>query len=115
MDITIEEIKSKIIKNNLFKNSDLDSWLLAEKLAISEVELSLFIKDETDLTVKDFINELRIQEVIELMNKTIIFHPVSYYYKISGFKSRSPFDRVFKQKAGMTVRNYIAKLKKDEL
>lgn len=113
MDLTLDIIKAKIFEANLYKNPDLDVWILADKLGVRENELSLFIKDEADMTVKAFINELRIQDLIKILDNAIIFNRISYYFENSGFKSRSPFERCFKRKTGMTIRDYIQILKKE--
>jgi AraC-like DNA-binding protein len=111
MNITIKEIKVKISESNWFKNPDLDSWMLSQKLGLPEDELNELIKRESGMLLKDFLNELRIELVKLLLDKTIIFERPGYYYKYSGFKSRTPFERHFKSITGMTVQQYILALR----
>ncbi|GAB2625735.1 helix-turn-helix domain-containing protein [Belliella aquatica] len=111
MNLTLEEIKFKIAEGNWFKNPDLDSLLLAEKLGAEEDELIALIKKETGMHLKEFINAIRIDLLKSLLDKTIIFERPGYYYKYSGFKSRTPFERHFKAKTGMTVQQYILEIR----
>jgi AraC-like DNA-binding protein len=107
MKLTVEEIKFKIAEGSWFKNPDLDSWMLGQKLGLPEEVLNNFISQETGMLLKDFLNEFRIDLLKALLDRAIIFERPGFYYRYSGFKSRTPFERHFKSKTGMTVQQYI--------
>ncbi|SNS79927.1 hypothetical protein SAMN06295967_1413, partial [Belliella buryatensis] len=43
----LDDISNYIIEQELYKNPDLDSWLLAQKLEMEEEELLVAIKNKT--------------------------------------------------------------------
>ncbi|SNS76832.1 AraC-type DNA-binding protein [Belliella buryatensis] len=107
----LDDISKYIIDQELYKNPDLDSWLLAQKLEMEEEELLVAIKNKTGKPFKQVINEIRVKRLVRNLDKTILFQKPGYYYKLSGFKSRTPFERMFKKETGMTLSEYIRKLK----
>ncbi len=61
-----------------------------------------------------FVNEFRISVLVDILDKEILFKRPGYYYAQSGFRSRTPFERFFKKRTGMTVSDYIEFKKKGE-
>ena len=110
----IEAIKNKLIEGNLYKNSSLDSFLMSEKLGVSEQTIKSCIQEETGLTFSGFVNEFRISVLVDILDKEILFKRPGYYYAQSGFRSRTPFERFFKKHTGMTVSDSLELKKKGE-
>ncbi|GAB2626435.1 hypothetical protein GCM10026987_24600 [Belliella aquatica] len=95
--LNLNDISKCIIEQELYKNPDLDSWLLAQKLGIEEDALLIDIKQNTGKHFKQFLNDIRIVSLVQELDKTFLFQRPGYYYKLSGFKSRTPFERMFKE------------------
>ncbi|GAB2610469.1 helix-turn-helix domain-containing protein [Belliella aquatica] len=110
-ELNLDNIRKYIIEQELYKNPDLDSWLLAQKLEMEEDALLNDIKQNTGKHFKQFLNDIRIAFLVQELDKAFLFQKPGYYYKLSGFKSRTPFERMFKKETGVTLSEYIRKLK----
>ncbi len=108
----LDEITNKILERDLFRNPDLDTLLFFQKTGMAEETVLKEIRQKKGQTFLAYLNDLRIETLLITLNKEIIFQRPGYYYQNSGFKSRTPFERCFKEKTGMNLQNYIENLKK---
>ncbi len=112
-----EDIKAFIqqffIENKIFKNPDFNIQQALKNEGLEEKRLRLFVKKEYDQTLGDFINEHRINEF-----KRMLLAGESSKYNLTGiakqagFNSRSTFYRHFKNKEGITPREYLDRVLK---
>jgi signal transduction histidine kinase/ligand-binding sensor domain-containing protein/AraC-like DNA-binding protein/ActR/RegA family two-component response regulator len=88
-------------------DADLDSDQFAQYLGVSRMQLYRKIGALTDMTVKDFIRDLRLKRAAQLLvqNKLNISE-VAYSV---GFKDLAHFRRCFRQEFGMTATEYVKK------
>ncbi len=111
LDINIEDdavtISNFIVETEAFTNPELTLEELASSLGFKERRLSYVINYHFKVNFVAFINDFRINKAIERFNKpndpneTI----AEVMYDV-GFNSRSSFNAVFKQKTGLTPREY---------
>lgn len=103
----IEGFKSKLNEVLLNKKPYLDESLslsqLAEELEISDKKLSELLNQHLNTNFYNFINEYRVAEVKEKLTKKANekYTLLSIAYDC-GFQSKTSFNRVFKQKTGMS-------------
>jgi AraC-like DNA-binding protein len=103
----ITEIKSYMIQQEPYLDSDLTITDLANQLAMNTQELSLVINHHIHLNFYDFISEYRIEKAKEILitpeykNFTIL----EILYKV-GFNSKSSFNTNFKKTTGFTPTEY---------
>lgn len=107
-----QKINNYIITNNIYKQPDLTIESLAYLIKISSRELSFLINYNTNNNVKNYINTLRINHVITLLNTEAVKElTIESIGKEAGFRSRSTFFLVFKSQIGCTPTEYLQKLK----
>ncbi|MEL6536743.1 MAG: helix-turn-helix domain-containing protein [Bacteroidota bacterium] len=98
-------------KNELFRDESLTQKRLAETLGTSVQDLSWVLNHHYKQSFFDYINQLRIQaflsriEAGEHQKKTLLALALE-----AGFKSKSTFNRVFKEQHHCSPSQYIAKL-----
>lgn len=111
---TIKSFIEKTLKvEKPFKDSnfDLKTYLLSKE--INSKEFGIFTKKEYKITPAVYINKLRVEEFIHLMNNPdMALYDIQALSDFSGFKSKATFYRVFKQITGLTPKEYNASLKK---
>lgn len=96
------------VSQNLL-NTQFSVTELSEKLNISRSSLHRKIKNDTNLSVTEFIRDIRMQKAIELMKeKKYNLDEIGYYV---GFNSHSYFTRSFKKKYGKTPKEFYDDLK----
>jgi signal transduction histidine kinase/ligand-binding sensor domain-containing protein/DNA-binding response OmpR family regulator len=95
------------IVEKFIDDADLDSDKFAQHLGVSRMQLYRKLGALTDMTVKDFIRDLRLKRAAQLLvqNKMNISE-VAYSV---GFKDLSHFRRCFRQEFGITASDYIKK------
>ena len=76
---------------------------LAERFYISEYYLCRLFKEYTGRTFNEYINTLRTDRAKLLLSDGI---PVSRVWRMSGFGSESSFNRVFKERVGLSAREW---------
>jgi AraC-like DNA-binding protein len=90
-------------KEKLYLQHDLSLADIAERLNSNKHYISNIINEKLNKNFYQFVNELRIKEAIELLK-----NPDKYLYTIesisqkAGFKSKSSFNKFFKEITGMT-------------
>lgn len=88
---------NQIIETNL-DNSDLNSALIEQQMAVSRTKLFRKMKDCTGMSITAYIRDYRITRAYEMLT-TKKYTTSEIIYKV-GFNSRSYFYRCFKEKYG---------------
>ncbi len=81
---------------------------LAEKMGISDKNLSMIINNELKVTFYDLVNAYRVEAAkTKLLSSDLEKYTITGIGKMCGFSSKSSFYRVFKNETGVTPLNYI--------
>ncbi|MBE6550015.1 MAG: helix-turn-helix transcriptional regulator [Ruminococcaceae bacterium] len=98
----------KYIKENI--SSDLSLNTLAEYASFSPIHFHNCFKRSTGKTLREFVEEQRLQKAINLLiNTSMTLSEIAYE---CGFSSQSYFSSVFKQKMKITPRAYAKEIQK---
>lgn len=99
-----------------YTNADMSLSVLAKQLQTNTKYVSEIIHVHKNKNFNTYINELRINHIIQLMkeDKKYLNYKVSYLAEESGFSSHSAFTVVFKSITGITPKQFITFLKKEE-
>lgn len=116
--ISPEKTKELLSKLKDFENSDLflskqvSLPFLAAKLDTNIKYLSEVIKHNKGKKFNSYINDLRIQYVINLLktDPSYLNYKVSYLAEVTGFSSHSAFTAVFKSITGMSPNDFIQQI-----
>lgn len=100
----ISEILEYINEN--YKLSSLTVNNIADHFAISAEHLSRLFKNECKQNLNAFINQLRFEEAINLLNRNISTKKIA---SMVGFESDSYFCKAFKKRYGVSPKQYIKK------
>ncbi len=94
----IHRLSLLMTEHHLYNNPDLTRTIVAQKLGISEGYLSELIKSQLDTNFNDYINEFRVNQVIQMFHqkKFDLFSIEAIGYE-AGFKSKSVFYAAFKK------------------
>ncbi len=107
-------IKEMVSTQQIFKDSDLTLGQLAAKIDASQNDVSWLLNNEFKTTFYDFINQYRVQAFVDKvhqnqhLNQTILALAMDV-----GFKSKSTFNKAFKQFMQITPSSYIKSLNMD--
>lgn len=104
----------KVINANL-TNPELGNDLITREVGISRVHLYRKLKELTNLSLRDFIKNIRLTEAARLLSEQK--HSISEVAQRTGFDNVSYFTVVFKQKYGVPPSAYtksLAATKEDE-
>ena len=107
----IEKLKLQLheilTKKKLYLNDSLSLSELAEELDISDKKLSELLNQHLNTNFYNLINEYRVKEVKQKIENgdNQKFTLLSLAYDC-GFQSKTSFNRVFKQKTGMSPSKY---------
>lgn len=116
-DDEIEQLKIKLYQvletEKPYLNDSLTLADLAAMIPISDKKLSELLNRYVEVSFYDLINDYRVNTVKELMQQPDAerFTLLALAFE-SGFKSKTSFNRVFKQKAGMSPSQYFEQLKR---
>ena len=108
IDDHFNKMLAVIEKEKLFTNPEFDMSMLAEKCDLSANYLSQIINKKSGENFYSLINHYRLEEA-----KKILLNPDFSHYSIlsiglqAGFKSKSSFYKVFKEKTGMTPSQFL--------
>jgi putative ABC transport system permease protein len=107
-------LKQKVKSNMYYQDTELSLSSLAEKLDLHPHELSRIINTVLKKNFNDFINEYRVQEVIQKMQEPAYSHLTLLGIAFTaGFNSKSTFNRVFREMTGKSPAEYMSNLKKE--
>jgi AraC-like DNA-binding protein len=105
--------KLKAFENSkLFLSKQISLTFLASELETNIKYLSEVIKQHKGKKFNNYINDLRIQYVINLLktDPSYLNYKVSYLAEISGFSSHSAFTAIFKSITGMSPNDFIQQI-----
>lgn len=109
----LEKITKVMEEDKLYKNPSLSIYDLSNKIGVPKNKLSSIINDELSLNFFQFVNQYRLQEVVDLFkdDEERKYNILDLAYE-SGFNSKSSFNSLFKQHYNMTPSQYRKKLHK---
>ena len=87
-----------------YQDKDLNMQVLADKYHFSSTYLTILFKQETGMTIKQFISEYRIDRAKELLKKD--FYKISEISELCGYSTAAYFIKVFRESVGMTPAEY---------
>lgn len=100
----IERAKEIIISSY---NEPLNRKKIAEKLGVSNNHLARLFKHYYGMTISEYIIELRMEEATRLLTHTDI--EITEVALKTGVKSMSNFYKIFKERTGLTPKEYRLK------
>ncbi len=92
-----------------YNNPDLTLKVMKSELKIPENKISALIKDEFGVSYKDYVHSIRITESKRFLETTDL--NINEVADVVGYGSISTFNRVFKEKEGLTPSEYLSSLK----
>ncbi|WP_422860693.1 helix-turn-helix domain-containing protein [Flagellimonas sp. S174] len=99
----IAQIESAMNKDHLYRNPNLSVKIMARQLEIPINMLSQVVNTHYDRSFPDFVNSFRLEEVKRnLLAEEFKRYTILGIAEISGFKSGSRFNTLFKKHVGMT-------------
>lgn len=107
-DNPIEQKLENLIKHQkVFLDPNYNVELAADQIGESTQNISSFIRQKYNLSFKDYLNTLRVNEFKQLVKQDIAdqFDMVGIAMK-AGFNSKASFYRIFKKMEGMTPGDY---------
>ncbi|SIR32371.1 two-component regulator propeller domain-containing protein [Maribacter ulvicola] len=106
----IKELNLLMEEDKIYLNSELGLGHLAKKIGVSTNHLSVLLNDYIGKNFYDYINHFRVEEVKRrLKDPRYQNHTISSIGGDCGFNSKSAFNRIFKNLAGMTPSQYQKK------
>jgi AraC-like DNA-binding protein len=101
------KLKELVLKEKLFKNTNLNIYILSEVSGISNRKISQLINYFHKNNFNSFINSFRINEAKEMINSSDFEHyTIEAIAKEAGFNSKSSFNTYFKNSEGITPTAY---------
>lgn len=102
-----EKLMHRIIKviNDNISNPALGNDLITKEVGISRVHLYRKLKELTNLSLRDYIKNIRLAEAARLLSEQK--HNISTVAQSTGFENVSYFTVVFKQKYGISPSAYM--------
>ncbi|QTE38951.1 ABC transporter permease [Mucilaginibacter gossypii] len=107
-------LKRVVVTERLYEDADLTLASLAQKLGLHPHEVSRIINLALKKNFNDFINELRVRDVIRKMHDPDYdrYNLLGIAYD-SGFNSKTSFNRVFKEITGQSPASFKERSKKE--
>ena len=113
LDNLSNQLEQLISVEKIYLDPQLSTGKLAEQLSTNKKYLQKAIRKKFDANFIDFINGLRINEAIKIMNsedvKSLNMQGIA---SKCGFNNRVTFTRVFKQITGVSPSFFLANIKK---
>lgn len=109
-----EKLMQRIIKviNDNISNPELGNELITREVGISRVHLYRKLKELTNLSLRDYIKNIRLTEAARLLSEQK--HNIGSVALHTGFDNVSYFTVVFKQKYGMSPSAYMESQQKSK-
>ncbi len=103
----IQRLQALMTEQNLYRNPDLTRTIVAKELDISEGYLSELMKVGLKTSFNDYINEFRVNQVIEMFQEEDFdLFSIEAIGLEAGFKSKSVFYNAFKKVTEKTPGTY---------
>lgn len=104
-------LKKLLEEEKLYRNEALNLTELADQMGISNKKLSELLNQHLNTNFYTLINDYRVEEVKKRLatNETEQFTILSIAYDC-GFQSKTSFNRIFKQKTGISPSEYLKTL-----
>jgi YesN/AraC family two-component response regulator len=96
-----------VVEENI-SDSDLDIEGFSEKVGVSRMQLYRKLHALTDMTVKEFIRNIRLKRATQLLAQNKL-NVSEVAYEV-GFKDLSHFRKCFRREYGMSATEYISKI-----
>ena len=106
---------SELEKSHFYLNKDISLNSVAVELSINQRYLSYVINKHRTKDFASYINELRINYIIDRLKNddNYLQYKISYLAELCGFSSREVFTTIFKKETGISPSYFIDNLKKD--
>lgn len=106
------KLKELVLEEKLFKNANLNIYILSEVSGISTRKISQLINYFHENNFNSFINSFRVDDAKEMISsKDFEHYTIEAIAKEAGFNSKSSFNTYFKIHEGMTPTAYKAVFK----
>ena len=103
MDETRLKLESLFEKEKIYLNKDLNLNMLASELKTNTTYLSSLINSSYDCNINHLINKYRVMEACDILkSRAGELYSLEGIADMTGFKSKSVFNKVFKEKTGLT-------------
>lgn len=113
MDQLFSKTMRLVVEEKLFKDATLTLKSLSETLGVSTQVLSMVINQKSQKNFNAFVNQHRVEEVINLLNDRNFDNlSISAIAFEAGFNSISSFNSAFKKQTGITPQAYRKQLMK---
>jgi len=110
--VDIEDMRRKILweleQERIYTNEDLTVSAFAHALGIEPYQLSRFLNIHLRTTFTNLVNSYRVLEARDLLTGNSSGSILDIAFS-SGFNSKASFNRIFKQRTGMTPSEYRMK------
>lgn len=104
----VEDFICKLKSEELFTNENFNLKAVLKTFDINEKEFKTYITTNYNLNVNDYLNNLHLNKFIELVKQeNTEKYDITGLSRLAGFKSRATFYRVFKEKMGVTPKQYM--------
>ncbi len=104
--VLVETIK-KVISEN-YSDSQLCMTEIADMLKMSPQYISRIFRNAADMSISEYINEVRLSKVLDLLKNTNL--NISNVLEKVGIENETYFFRLFKKKFGTTPREYLLRM-----
>lgn len=112
--VILQKLK-RFEKSGKFLKNDITLSSLSTSLDTNPRYLSEIIKQYTGKNFNNYLNGLRIQNIIQLLYKESVYreYKITYLAEYSGFASTKVFATAFKKETGVTPSYFINQLKEE--
>lgn len=115
-DKITESINVLIHEDKIFKNTNIDIALFAEKCNVPKYLMIQFINREYGKRFPEFITEFRVEEAKKLLSSSELQkYNIEVISQMCGFNSRSSFYAIFKKYTGMSPVQYTKYIENDNV
>ena len=104
-DILFRRVSDMMRNDMIYRNPNLNRESLAAAVGSNTVYLADSIKNNTGMTVNEYINRFRLSHAADILSKNVDIS-IGEVETQSGFNSRSTFSRLFRNHFGMSPSEY---------
>lgn len=108
-------LKDLMQEKQLYRKPDLSLAFLATEMGTSSSSLTEVLKEHFRLTYYDFINQYRVQDIVErFKGGDDSKYTIKTISEEAGFRSKTTFIKAFKKEMGMLPKEYISSVQQKE-